>query len=110
MSSAEGLVIPNQGIPKTLGILNVIFGVILILYGFCVLGSTLVFPTLMQFAEKAAKDVQAKEAARKQAELKSLDDRLASAKTDEEKKSIEAEKANVSSLPAAPQVDISTLR
>jgi hypothetical protein len=93
MSSAEGLVVPNPGIPRTLGILNIIFGTILALAGCCLASFTAGMPMLIQFGQEAQKKVQADLAEQRKAELKKLDDQIAAAKTDEEKKPIEAEKA-----------------
>jgi hypothetical protein len=93
MSSAEGLVVPNPGIPRTLGILNIIFGTILALAGCCLASFTAGMPMLIQFGQEAQKKVQADLAEQRKAELKKLDDQIAAAKNDQEKKLIEALKA-----------------
>ena len=94
MSNAEGYVLPKPGIPKTLGILNIIFGVILVLLGLCGIASLAAAPAMFQGLEKIGKDVQAKQEEQQKAKLKTYDDRIAAAKTDEEKAEIEKEKAN----------------
>ena len=108
MSNVDGYVLPKPGIPKTLGILNVIFGVLLILVGFCTIGGLVAAPALLQFAEKTAKEVQAKVEVQRKAEEKAIEDREAAAKTDEEKKAIEKELADLkASPPASNPVDVS---
>ncbi len=92
MSNAEGYVIPKPGVPKTLGILNIIFGVLGVLVGICTVSSLLAAPALMEFGQRTIKEAQVKVADQEKANLKSIDDRLAAAKTDEEKKAIEQEK------------------
>ena len=94
MSTADGYVLPKPGIPKTLGILNVIFSVLLILAGLCTIGSLAAAPALMQFAEKTVKDAQAKAETREKADQKAFDDREAAAKTDEEKQAVQKERAD----------------
>jgi Sec-independent protein translocase protein TatA len=95
MSNAEGLVVPKPGTPKTLGILNIIFGVILVLMGTCQLGALAIAPAALNFIEKNVKEVQAKADEQHKAELKTVDDKIAAAKTEEEKKAFELERANV---------------
>ena len=107
MANAEGYVLPKPGIPKTLGILNIIFGVLLVLYGLCSIGGLLAAPAMMQFAEKATKEVQAKAEVQQKQQIKEIEDREAAAKTDEEKQAIQKEKADaIANKPAVPQVDM----
>jgi hypothetical protein len=106
--STDGKVLPKPGIPKTLGILNVIFGVLLVLLGICGLGSLLAAPALFDVMEKTVKEQQSKVEEKGKADIKAIDDRLAEAKTDEEKKAIEAERsAAVAAQPKTVQVDLS---
>ena len=108
MANADGYVTPKPGVPKTLGILNIIFGVLLVLMGLCQVGGLLIAPTAMNLAEKTVKDAQSKLEARDKENLKSLDDREAAAKTDEEKKAIQQERANaIASKPQMPTMDMS---
>ena len=93
MSTAEGYVLPKPGIPKTLGLLNVIFGVLLVLLGLFGLLMMLVMPILFEQVAKTAKENQAKQEAQDKAEQKVFDDRVAAAKTDDEKKAIEQARA-----------------
>lgn len=105
MAYADGPVIPKPGVPKTLGILNVIFGVLLVLLGLCSIGGMLVAPAMLDFAEKTTKNAQAKIDAEEKVKLKQLEEREAAAKTDAEKKTIEQEKAN----EIATKVQINTV-
>jgi hypothetical protein len=109
MSSAEDYVLPKPGIPKTLGILNIIFGVILVLVGLCVVGFTLMVPMGLKMAEVAQKQLQAKEADQRKVQQKNLDDQIAAASTDEEKKLIEALKAKLTSAPTVEPPDMSAV-
>src|SRR5277367_4589244 len=108
MSTADGYALPKPGIPKTLGILNVIFGVLLVLLGTCQLGMLAVAPMLFKGVEKLAKEAQAKVETNSKAEIKSYDDRIAAVKSDEEKKAIEGEKVSaIARQPKMAPVDMS---
>ena len=108
MANADGYVLPKPGIPKTLGILNVIFGVLLVLVGICTIGSLVAAPAMMQFAEKTVKEAQSKVEAQQKAEDKAFEEREAAAKTDEEKQAIEKERADAKAArPQLNQMDLS---
>src|SRR5258708_39122014 len=108
MANAEGYVLPKPGIPKTLGILNVIFGVLLVLYGFCMVGTLIAAPAGMRAVEGLVKDVQAKAEAQQKANLKSFEDREKAATTEEEKKAIQQEReAFVANAPQMVRMDMS---
>ncbi len=109
MATADGYVLPKPGIPKTLGILSVIFSVILILIGICGLGSLLAAPALMQFAQTTVKVGQEKVESQQKSQLKTLEDREKAATTDEEKATIKAERDAVVNQPKPPVVDISAV-
>ena len=104
MATAPQFVHPKQELPKTLGILNVIFGVLLVLLGLCVTSALVFGPTMMGGFEKILKEAQSKVEVQQKARVKQYDDRIAGAKTDEEKKRIEAEKADV--VASQPQVKV----
>ena len=107
MANADGSVLPKPGIPKTLGILNVIFGVLLILMGLCGIGSLLVAPAGMKMLDNIKKEVEAKAEAQTKEQLKNLDDQEKAAKTEEEKKAIEQQRATVIAKKAnVPQMDM----
>ena len=93
MANADGYVLPKPGVPKTLGILNVIFGVLLVLYGLCRVGMPGRGTGPGGFAEKTARRPRPRSRPSRRSEFKVLDDREKAAKTDEEKKAIEQEQA-----------------
>jgi len=109
MATADGYVLPKPGVPKTLGILSVIFSVILILIGVCGLGGMLLAPALTQFADTAIKEGQRKVEADKKAQTTALDDREKVAKTDEEKASIKAERDSLAAQPKVTMVDMKAM-
>ncbi len=106
MATAEGYVEPKPGIPKTLGILNIIFGTLLVLGGGCFLMFFLATPTLMTFAEKTAKDQQATKAKINEAARKSLDEREKTETSDEQKAAIAAERQAITDSEKVPMVDL----
>ncbi len=110
MATADGFVLPKPAIPKTLGILNIIFGVLLVLAGLCVGAFTLLIPTIQQITQKAMDDAKTRTEAQKAADLKILDDRAQAATTDEEKATIAQERAEVTNrvVPATPNLFGST--
>ena len=109
MATADGYVLPKPGVPKTLGILSVIFSVILILVGLCGLAGTVLGPTFMQFADTAVKQQQQKVEADTKAQAAALDGREKAAKTDEEKSAIKAERDSLAASPKPPQVDMKAM-
>ncbi len=110
MSTADGTVLPNPGIPKTLGILNVIFGVLLVLFGTCLTGVMVAAPALMDFSEKAVKDVQAKNEARRKTRLDAIDEREKAAKSDEEKKAFQGERDAIAAEPKVESPDMGPVK
>lgn len=110
MANADGMVRPKPGIPKTLGILNVIFGVILVLFGICGFVSLLAAPMLVQAGEKLGKQAQTNLEEQNKAQIKSIDERIAAAKDEEEKKTLEQEKASlIAGQPKMNPVDMSAV-
>ena len=112
MANADGYVLPKPAIPQTLGILNVIFGVLMVLYGLCMVGVLAAAGPMMQFAEKTVKDAQSKVEAQQQAQLKAqqkvFDEREKAATTEEEKKAIQQERdAAVANQAPMVKVDMS---
>ncbi len=97
MASADGLTLPKPAIPKTLGILNVIFAVLLILVGLCTGITTLIAPEIQKFGQKAMDDMKTQQEAQKTAQLKALDDREKTATAAEEKATTDEEKASADS-------------
>ncbi len=100
---ATGLVVPKPQICKTIGILNIVFGTILIFYGLCSGISMLMMPYMTRMMETQQKTMEAKvqadfEASQKK-RLDEIDVELEAAKTDEERAEIEARKAAVLNRP-----------
>jgi len=108
MATADGYVLPKPGIPKTLGILSVIFAVILILFGICGLAFTVLFPTIAQVGDTMVKEGQKKIEADQKARAAALDERDKAAKTDEEKASIKAERDALGGIPSPPKIDMAS--
>ncbi len=108
MASADGLTLPKPAIPKTLGILNVIFGVLLILFGLCIGTITLLAPAIQQFGQKALDQQKVQAEAQKASDLKVLDDRARAATTDEEKATIAKERDAVANRPLPTMPDMQT--
>jgi len=111
MSTAEGYVLPKPDVPKTLGILNIIFGILLVVMGLFSLVVSVFLPMFLQGVESVAKEAQAKQEIQakeqEKVEKKIYEDKLAAAKTDDEKKAIEQEKVSAPPRPVVPQVDLS---
>jgi len=108
MASADGLTLPKPAIPKTLGILNVIFAVLLILLGLCVGGITLLAPAIQQFGQRTMAQQKNQAEAQKASDLKVLDDRAKAATTDEEKATIAKERDAVAGRPLPVMPDMQT--
>lgn len=106
MASADELTLPRPAIPKTLGILNVIFAVLLILVGTCTGIGALLAPEIQKFGQGVAEKAKKQAEDRKAAELKDIDDRAKAATTDAEKAAIDQERDAVTSrpLPITPNV------
>lgn len=112
MAYADGTVLPNPAIPKTLGILNVIFSVALTALGLCGLAFILMVPQIQQLGQQQAAQVKAAQENERAAELKALDDRAAAATTDEDKATIARERDEVTKRPAAatpPSIDFAAI-
>ena len=110
MATADGFVLPKPAIPKTLGILNIIFAVLLILAGLCIGGFTLLLPTIQQIGQRAMDQQKVQAENQKAADLKILDDRSQAATTDEEKATIAKERDEVVNrpLPVPPNMTAGT--
>jgi len=105
MATADGYVLPKPAIPKTLGILNIIFAVLLILAGLCIGGFTLLLPAIQQLGQKAVDQQKTQAETRKAADLKLLDDRTQAATTDEEKAVIAKERDEVANRAAPATIN-----
>jgi hypothetical protein len=102
-SLPPGYVIPNPGPAKTIGILNIVFASILILYGLVQVASSLLMPTIRTSMEANQRKMEADALKKHQdsiaEDLKELDEKEKAAKTDEEKAEIQAERERVKNRP-----------
>lgn len=106
MATADGYILPKPAVPKTLGILNIIFAVLLLLLGMCTLGMTILAPSLLQMAAKGQADVKARGEAAKTKQVEILDERAKQATTDEEKATIAKERDAVANAPVPETPDL----
>jgi hypothetical protein len=94
-----GRVVPSPRIPKVLGILNIVFGSVLILFGLCMGLYFAMLPAMSramtQMQQKAEADVQAKNAA----ELKTIGEAEKAAKTEEEKEALADQRKAIEARP-----------
>ncbi|MGP0065561.1 MAG: hypothetical protein ACLQGP_18395 [Isosphaeraceae bacterium] len=92
-------VVPNPQIPRTFGLLNIIFGVILLLVGVGTAVSYALGPTFMRlFQEQMAKQ-QADLKAKRDAQIADLKNQEDAAKTKEEKEALKARRDVVEAMP-----------
>lgn len=101
------LVEPNTGIPRTIGILNIVFGVLLLLCGVC---SGLNVVTQSAFGPMIAaqqKQVQQALEAERQAKLKKLQEQEEAAEDEEQKAAIRAQHKLVQAQPVPVVPDTS---
>jgi hypothetical protein len=107
MASGEPRVIPKPGIPRTLGILNIIFGVICLLWGGCQVTLVLVAPAVADVADKALKSVETKQKEEHAASVKAAEEREKTATDPAAKKEAADEKARLIASPPKSQQPIS---
>lgn len=95
-------VVPNPRIPRTLGIMNVVFASGLMLCGLCY-GAyfAIVIPITTKMTVDLQKKVQAQQETQKKAELATLDDLEKEAKSDQEKLDIRAKRLEIQNRPKA---------
>jgi hypothetical protein len=92
--------------PKTIGILNIIFGCVMILCGVCAGFYLAVFAAMGPLMAQTQQQMQARMDAQQQAQIKALEDQEKAGKTPEEKAAIRAEIAKVQTTPAPKMPDI----
>jgi hypothetical protein len=97
-------IVPNPQVPRTFGLLNIIFGVIMLLVGAGYGVFYAMAPTFSQTIQVQMAKQQEAEKAKRDAQIADLKHREDTAKTEEEKASIKAERAAVE---ATPQPDLS---
>jgi hypothetical protein len=97
-------VVPNRGIPKVLGILNIVFASAFLLLGLCQFGfsfmSPIIFKSLQTSMKKAEEDLKAKQ----RAEIQKLEEQEKAAKSEDEKAELRALKAQRAAAPTAPGI------
>lgn len=111
MTAPDGTVVPKPQIPKTLGILHLIFGTLLVLGGTCILGFTLAAPAIAtQYQQVNEKQVQAIQDGYR-AQLKTLEDAEQSATDEETKATLRDERTKLANSPPPKpiQADLSGL-
>jgi hypothetical protein len=103
--SPRAFVPPTPGVPKTLGILNIIFGLVLASCGIG-MGIMLMFNPVMQAKMEASmKEVREQAVAKRKTQLADLDKREKAAKSEEEKKDIQEERKTLEEASKVPEFD-----
>ena len=96
-------VVPNTGIPRTFGLLNVIFGVMLLLGGIGSVAWVLMAPTLEKAMRAQTRETLAKAKAEREARIADLKKQEAAAKTEAEKEQLRTERDTAESVPKPPE-------
>jgi hypothetical protein len=108
-----GNVIPNPRIPKVLGILDIVFASGLLLVGLCMGAMTAMQPYLNKALTDVQKKAEAQAEAKRQADLKAIEEQEKDAETEGEKLSLKADREAIEARPKAavpPTFDFNKLR
>ena len=97
-------VVPNTGIPRTFGLLNVIFGVMLLLGGIGSVAWVLMAPTFGKAMQAQRRETLAKAKAEREARIADLKKQEAAAKTEAEKEQLRTERETAESVPEPPDM------
>ena len=97
---------PNILIPKTIGLLNVIFAVCLMACGMCYAFYGALLPTLATTIEAQQKELKAQQVAARKAEIDALKVQEAKAETEGDKATIRAQIDSISNEPPMPPIDL----
>ena len=89
----------NTGIPRTFGLLNVIFGVMLLLGGIGSVAWVLIAPTFGKAMQAQRRETLAKAKAEREARIADLKKQEAAAKPEAEKEQLQSERATAESVP-----------
>jgi hypothetical protein len=95
-------VVPNPQIPRSFGLMNIIFGVILIVYAIALALLFYIMPVLSKPIQAQVQKQVAEQRSKHQGKIASLKEKLKAAKNDDEKKDIEIE---LGALEADPVPD-----
>jgi hypothetical protein len=94
-------VVPNERIPKMIGILNITFACQLLIVGLCTSVSFIMMPFTAQAMGNLTKQLEKQMESKKQAQIAKLEADEAAAKTEAEKAAIAAKREDLASRPAA---------
>jgi hypothetical protein len=110
-SDLPGAALPNYRTPRLLGILNIVFASLIMVYGLCIGASFLLMPTMSRAMGQVQQSVEAKAEAQRKAALAALDEKAKAAKTDQEKAEIEALRKDLEARPrpVVPMIDFSRM-
>jgi hypothetical protein len=106
---------PKSGAPKVLGMLNIIFGALLIICSLCsgvyLIAMRAMTPVLAQAQKQVQEQVKADQEAQRAEQLKQLDEQEQAATTEEEKQSIQNQRQAIQSAPVVvmPMPDMSNM-
>jgi hypothetical protein len=108
----KGYVIPNPGPPKVIGILNIVFAAILLLYGLCQTVSILAMPMFANMMRVQQKKLEASQIAQGKAgidaQIAELEEQAKKAQTEDEKKIYEVRIEELKARPIRPFVPNTT--
>jgi hypothetical protein len=97
-------VVPNPGVPRAFGIMNIIFGVILLLFGLGSGAMLILGPTMMKQVQAQAQQSVEKAKAERAARIDELKKKEDAAKTEEEKKQLQTERQTAESVADPPDL------
>ncbi|MBX6315630.1 MAG: hypothetical protein IRY99_22360 [Isosphaeraceae bacterium] len=100
---------PRPGLPKTIGILNIVFGALLLLCIPCGAGYLALMANMGRLLDYQNAEIQARIEAKRKARLDELAAREKAAASEEQKAQIRAERSKILSEPGPPQVSTMNL-
>jgi hypothetical protein len=106
-----GTTLPNYRTPRLLGILNIVFASLILVYGLCMGVSFLMMPTMSRAMSQVQRSVEEKAETQRKATLAAMEEKAKAAKTEQEKAEIEALRAEYAARPrpVVPMVDFNKL-
>jgi len=100
---------PNTTIPKVLGVLNIIFGMMLILWGLYSAAQYVLFPVIFRASAAQQQTLEAAMKAKRDEKIERLTEEIDDADTEEEKEQIRDELAEVESAPTPATPDLTSM-